>query len=63
MGGESETEERRRGADSHLQTHLVDNQIRAGIQYITDKLFIKQKARIAVEPRKIRRGSGACEAM
>lgn len=37
----------REGAGSYLRTHITDNQIIASIQYITDKLFIKQKAWIA----------------
>lgn len=37
----------REGAGSYLLTHITDNQIIASVQYITDKLFIKQKAWIA----------------
>lgn len=36
----------RRG-DGHLQTHLADNQISVRARYITDKLFIKQRGRVA----------------
>lgn len=51
---DSEMEGEKGRAGSHLHTHLADNQIRAGVQYITDKLFIKQKAWIAAELREIR---------
>lgn len=33
--------------DGHLQTHLADNQIKVAARYITDKLFIKHKSRVA----------------
>lgn len=54
-GDEEEGRRRRRGG-GHLQTHLADNQIRVSARYITDKLFIKQKARVAAGgPRAARR--------
>lgn len=59
---DGETDSERESGGSHLSTHFTDNQIKAGIQYITDKLFIKQKAWIAAQPR-LRRRLWTCGAI